>query len=497
MTEHARIGSLAPAVVRGLGWKTVSQLVDFGVRTAVAVLLARLLGPHELGLAAMALAFSALGRLFADGAMDSAMVQRRALSGDDLATALWTSIAAGALMTVIGVASSGAVAAFFGEPRVQRLFALLSLTFVLEAAATVPTALLSRNLDFRRLELCGVATSVVSGAVAVGFAFAGAGAGSVVAQRLAAAVFGLAVLWLTCRWRPRLAFSRRSLGELGGFSLHVVGSRFFFYMQRNADNLLVGRYLGAAALGSYALAYNLMLLPFFRVVDPIRHVLFPALSRVQDDTVRVARLWLRSTRVIAAVLLPALTGLAVVAPDFVSVVLGNEWSDAVWPIRLLAVVGLAQSLIAVDSVVLMVFGRTRALLRFSVITFVLSLAGFAVGLLGGITGVAAGYLAATLLIVPAYLRLTADTVQVPLRRFAASLAGVARITAAMLVVVVGLRAALVALAVPADSRLVAVTVAGVAVVLGLAARDDELRAELGVLRAVLASRRGAVTPTAS
>jgi O-antigen/teichoic acid export membrane protein len=484
-----RVGSLAAPVLRGLGWKAGSQAVELGTRTVVAVVLARLLGPREFGLAGMAVAFSGLGQAFADAAVTSAVVQRRDLTDVDRSTAFWISLGAGAGLTLLGVATSGPVAGFFGEPRVRALFAALSCGFLLGALGTLPSALLARALDFRRLELCGMVGGVTGAVVAVAAAVGGAGAGAIVAQRLVTLAVTGALLWLATPWRPALVFSRASLRALGGFGLNVLGSRLFFYLQRNADNLLVGRFLGASALGAYALAYNLVLLPFTQLVDPLRSVLFPAFAAIQADRARVGALWLRSTRVLAAALLPAMLGLVVVASDFVPVVLGPHWETAIAPIHVLAVVGMAQSVIGVNSVVLTAIGRTGLLLRFSILTFVLSLVGFAVGVRWGVVGVAAGYLAANAVIVPVYLHLTAHALGLGLGRLAAALAGVTQAAALMLVSVLTIRLLLAAFGVPAGTRLGAVTLTGVIAAGALAVRRvPELRAELGMVRRALAQR---------
>src|SRR4029079_10598497 len=100
---------------------------------------------------------------------------------------------------------------------------------------------------------------------------------------------------------------------------------------------------------------------------PVYEVLFPAFSRLGDDTRRIARSWLRANRVIAAISLPAMAGLIVVAPDFVQVVLGEQWAEATPVIRILAWVGLVQSLVRLNSSVLQARDRTDVLLRWSLL----------------------------------------------------------------------------------------------------------------------------------
>ena len=90
-----------------------------------------------------------------------------------------------------------------------------------------------------------------------------------------------------------------SLRDIAGLSGNVFGQRLLYYIQQNADNLLVGRFLGPTALGSYAVAYNVMLVPFSQIAVPVQEVLFPALARMSDGD-EIVRLWLRATRLIGA-----------------------------------------------------------------------------------------------------------------------------------------------------------------------------------------------------
>ena len=101
------------------------------------------------------------------------------------------------------------------------------------------------------------------------------------------------LLWLVSPWRPSFSFSRASLRSLGGFSGNVFVHRLLYYLHRNVDNLLIGRFLGPAALGVYGFAYNVMLVPFSRIAGPLTEVLFPAFSRMQHDRERMTAIWVR------------------------------------------------------------------------------------------------------------------------------------------------------------------------------------------------------------
>ena len=482
MTEP-KPDALGARIRRGVAWKGASQIFLQLSRVVVMVVLARLLSPHDFGVAAMVLVFGTLALIFSDLALGAALVQRRELSERDRSTVFWLSVGVGAVFTVAGVAVSGLIADFYGEPEVQPLFAVLALTFIVTALGSTQKALLTRELDFRSLEVRLMLSTLLGAAFAIVAAARGFGAWALVLQQVVIAVSSTILLWVASPWRPRLVFSTTALRRLVGFSANVFGTRLLFYTSKNADNILVGRFLGAASLGAYSIAYNLMLAPIERIAGPVQDVLFPAFSRMQDDVRAVAELWLRANRMIAAFSVPALLGFALVAPEFVSVVLGAKWNAAVPVIQILACVGVLQSVQRLNSSVLQARDRTGTLFRFSIVAAVANVIAFAVGLRWGIVGVAACYAVSNALLQPLYMHLTARTVGLSLLASVRNLAGVAQAAALMAGVVLSARLLLSDAGVASPVRLTVLVAAGAAAyVLACAWRAPGLLADLKALR---------------
>jgi O-antigen/teichoic acid export membrane protein len=481
-------------VVSGLAWKAATQLVLQGSRTIVSIALARLLLPEEFGLAMMAVVVSSLALIFSDLALGAALIQRKQLSQDDRSTVFWISVTVGSVLTGVGVLLAAPVADFYGEPRVEPLFAAIAPLFLVTALGSTHVALMTREMNFRGLELRLMGATLVGAAVGVVAAALGAGAMAIIAQHLTTAAVSTVLVWLACPWRPSLRVSIQSLRSIGSFSANVFGSRLLFYLSRNADSVLIGRFLGPAALGAYTIAYNIMLVPFSKLAGPVQEVLFPAFARLQDRPERMGEIWLRVNRTVAAVSLPAMTGLVVVAPDFVPVVLGQRWDAAVEPIQILAWVGFLQSLTRLNSSVLQARDRTGLLLRWSLLITGANIVAFAVGLTWGVTGVAAAYAISNTLLQPVNLWLTGRTVGVSLRRFIGSLSHVVQATALMAAAILPVRVILVAESVPAPARLATVVAIGLLTyAVACAWRAPELVDELRILR----TRRRSGAPLAA
>ena len=235
----------------------------------------------------------------------------------------------------------------------------------------------------------------------------GCGVWSLIVQPLVSSLAGTIMTFVACRWRPGFEFSAAGLHGVIRFSGGVLGAALLNYLNRNADNFLIGRFLGATALGYYNTAYQLMLLPLTYVSSSIGAVAYPALVQLQDDLDRYKRVYLRTCSVIAFVSFPMMSGLFVVADQFVAVVLGSQWLAATTVLKILCPLGMVQSIATTVGLIYTSTGRTKTLFLWTsgaTPFFVLS---FVVGLPWGIEGIAPltlWYFTIVLYIAPGCLR---------------------------------------------------------------------------------------------
>jgi O-antigen/teichoic acid export membrane protein len=457
--------NLRTRVLRGLAWSTAVVVTVQVARLCSGLVLVHFLQPHDYGVAGMALLASSFVLAISDLGLGAALVQRPSISEADRSTVFWANVATGALLTVSGLLLAGPFARFFHQPQVRPLLMVLSIGFFITSLAMTQSALFQRAMNFRAISIRLMIAHVAGAGVAITVAALGGGAWALIAQALTVSIVSTSFLWLLSSWRPRLVFSRGSLRDLGGFGFTYLGSRLLDYAQANADNLLVGRYLGSTALGLYSVSYNVILLPLQRLFVPVQDALYPALSRIQDDVARLVQVWLRVTRLVGAVSAPTMLGLIVVAPDFTDVVLGRQWADATPVIRILAAVTLMQGFNAVGERMLMAQARVSLVFRFSMLRTVLSIGAFVVGLRWGLIGVAACYAIVT---IPVQLYLTSlvtRSLHIGARAFITAIAGVAEAAIAMFLVCWAVRVELIHAGVGAPVRLVAIVALGVVVYL--------------------------------
>lgn len=458
-----------------------------------SVIVARFLGPREVGLAAEALVFGSLAFVIVEGGFGSVLVQRPTLSPEDESTAFWTGIALGIALTLIGVGLSWPIAALYGEPEVQPLFALLSLAFLFTAPGIVPGALLMRTLRFRSLQLRTVVASAASGAVAITLAVSGFGAWAIIAQHLVMAGLSTVLVWMASTWRPRAVFSIASLKGMAGYTSRIFGVTTLSWGSLNLDNLLIGRFLGPSALGAYTIAFSIIVSPVNRIARPITQVFFPAFSR-RPEPAWVAGAWLRAVRMVAFVVVPISLCVMAVAPELVDVLFGARWKEAIPVIQILAPVGMIQALVVLNEAILESQGNARALFRFTAVLSIATVAAFAAGLPWGIEGVATAYLLVNLVMQPAFVWLTTRAVGLTLREWFRSIAGVLQAGTGMLAIVLLSAELLLETGLGVGPRLAALlAISALAYVPLIAWRAPEVTSEL---RELYRRRRGAAAASA-
>jgi O-antigen/teichoic acid export membrane protein len=464
---HARTpnSELGARVAVGLRWSALDQVVQQIMRLGIAALLAHLIAPAEFGLMAMALVFANLGKLLGDLGLAPGLIQRRQLTDRHISTAFVASGVVGLLVAAVLSALSEAIASFYHQPRLQPMLLVLSLTFVFAGLTGTPHSLLRRAFMFRPFVLCYALAVSIGGMTGVVIALLGGGVWALVLASVVESFVGFvaacAITVAAGLWRPSLLFSRAALRDLMGFGASVSASRLLLYGRQNLDNLLVGRVLGATALGLYNLAYSMMLYPLQRVSDVVSNVSLAAFSSIQDDRPRMVAAYRRAVRTICLVVFPVSVGSLVAAPVIVPVVFGPSWTPAVATVQILTLNGPRIALTSLNTSALQAIGRPSWELLVAIAMTVLMAVAFFIGVQFNIEAVAAGFTIAGYLILPLALWLMKRALGIGPFQLLGAIAPILAATGVMAIAAESARR-LTAEALPLPAQLVIVVLAGAA-----------------------------------
>jgi PST family polysaccharide transporter len=388
--------SIRQQAFTGLKWSSFSQLGRQGMQFVTTIVLARLLDPADFGLMGMATVVTGFILLFRDLGTASAVIQRSQPTPNLLSGLFWVNVSFGLVAAVLLYLFAPILSGLYNEARIVPLLRLLALSFIISGLGTLHQALLERGLEFGRLARVELIATLAGAAVGIGSAVAGQGVWSLVYQTLTVTSVTTVLLWVFSPWRPMFVLGLGEVRQVMGYSLNLTGFNIFNYFARNADYLLIGRYLGATELGYYTLAYRLMLYPLQNISAVVGRVMFPVYVRMRDDNARFRRTYLRVAGSIAFLTFPLMLGLLVLAKPFILTFFGASWQPVVVLLQILAPLGMAQSIVSMIGSIYQAKGRTDLLFRWGMFASTLFVVAFVVGLKWGVVGVAVAY-AVTLL----------------------------------------------------------------------------------------------------
>jgi PST family polysaccharide transporter len=450
---------LSRAAVGGVAWQGLSYLLGKLLVLLSTVVLARLLTPSDFGVVGLALIFIAYVEGITDLGVAEALVFMPPHKGRNDA-ALLLSLLWSALLMAGAMLAAPFVARFFHRPDITTMFRVLSLSLLIRGTAEVPEALLRKNLRFRQRLKADLGRVLVQGVVSIALALAGLGPWAIVYGYLSASLVWSVVAWTLVAYRPGWRFwraSRRLVRPLLAFGIPAAGNVLLLSVVFDIDYLIVGRKLGAHALGLYTLAFRIPELVIINVFYVLSAVAFPVFSKAQGNVERLRRGYVKAVALQSTYGVGAGIGLAIIAPMAVHVIFGSTWTRSIVPLEALALYAAFRAL-GVGSVdVYKATGRPRLALWLSMVRLAAVLPALLVAVSFGIAGVAWAQTVVALLLAALMQAVACRILGIPPARLAAALIPALAVGAG-----VALGAGAVRLWVPGSEavRLVAAVLAG-------------------------------------
>lgn len=387
---------LKRSTIRGVVWNSIGNVISQVLRLLTVVVMARLLTPGDYGIYGILMVFVGFFAVLANMGVSQAVIWLDQPSQRMLSSIFWLNLAVGLSLYAILYALATPIAHFFDNTALVVLMRSIASIFVIGALNTVHEALLQKQLRFKELVLYDMAAQIVGAIAGIAAAMAGLGVVSLIIAALSSAITKTLVLWCNTSWRPGIDAALSDLRTIWNYCVNLTGFSFINYFARNADNLLIGKFLGAPALGVYSVAYNIMLYPLTNISGVIVRVLFPALATMKHDDARFKQAYLKVIAFIALVSFPLMAGLAVVAEHLVAVVFGVKWAGLATLLVILAPVGLMQSIVTTVGNIFILKGTTALMFRIGSINAGVIVLSFVMGLPFGVEGVAISYAIANL-----------------------------------------------------------------------------------------------------
>ncbi len=448
---------------RSVLWSASSLVGGQLLSIAGTAVLARFLLPSDFGIVGIVAIVTGLVTLLGNFGLGAAIIYRKEVDEEHIATSYWFNVGAGALLTVITIGTAPLAARFFHNEMVRPVACALSLNFLINSFSWAHGCLLRKDLRFRTLAIIQISTVAIRAVTAITLAVVfHKGVWALVAGDLAMNFAGSTARFFAHPWKPSFRFRWSKFKELFHFGINLTGAAIFDYFSRHIDFILIGKLLDSTRLGFYQFSYSVPHTVQTGFTSSLNRVLFPVYCRVQDDNERFGRGLVKALRVISLAGFPFLTGLAVVAAPFVRTLYGERWEPVILPLRILCFSALARSILATNGAVLNAKGRPDIGFKWSMVRLPLTFVFVYLFSRWGVVGIAAGVTIASFAsLLPAWI--ATRLIELPFRRWLGALVPAAVCSSIMVALLLSIRLFLLPAGVSDIVHLAALVPAGVAV----------------------------------
>ena len=375
-----------------------------GVRYLVTfvkmMILARILSKEDFGLVAMVYTVTRFLDIFRDIGLSKATSQAKQITRAQVSSLFWLNAAIGFGLFAMGPIFGSLMAWFYDREELMKICAVVCSSFLFLALGNQHQALLERQMRHDKVAIARTAGPVANAVVAVLAALMGAGYWSLIYGMIAQAIMTTSAYWFFCQFRPGPPSWAPGSGKLVRFGGALVGNNLLIFANKNIDNALIGKVLGATPLAIYSRAYELLIQYINQAVLPITSVVQVGLARLQDDEEAYRKYYRDALMLVTATAMPLVCFSAIAAEPLIFVVLGPNWPEVVPVFRYMAPAAFLAATAPATSWAYVSLGRVKQQLRFNTFASIIIATGFVIRIRWGIVGIAISLSVSQLIIRP-------------------------------------------------------------------------------------------------
>jgi PST family polysaccharide transporter len=385
-------------LMRGFAWAFGQSVGGLLVQLVTLVVLSRLLTPTEFGVVAIVVSLLGALTLIVELGVGPALIQRPTITSRHVGSAIWVSLSLAMLLMAVLQLIAPSVADWIGVGDQVAALRVLTLMLLLHPVVTVLSALTRRDLRMREAATADLLGNALGySLVSIVLALLGFGLWALASAQLTQLGLQMLILAYYQRRKLSLRFGIQETKDVLSFGAYFSVGRVANYMAQRFDRTLIGALLGSEAAGYYQRAMNMLQLVGPFLSGPLENVMFPLLSRLQDDAARLRRSYRASTAAAAMLTMPVSILLCISAPVLVPLVLGSQWGGVVLPAQIMSGVLFFRTNDSITATLMRAVGRVKARAALQVLYAALSLGSIWVLQDFGLEGIAAGLLCTTII----------------------------------------------------------------------------------------------------
>lgn len=309
----------------GMIWKFMERICAQVVSLIVSIVLARILMPDDYSIVSIVTIFFTFCNVFISGGLNTALIQKKDADVEDYSTVLHTSMFVALILYMVMFFLAPSIANLYSKQILIPVIRIMSLTFFINVFKSVLSAYTSSNLQFKKFFFSTIVGTIISAFVGIYMAINGYGAWALVAQQMTNSLLDTLILYLTTKYRIIFKVSFKKLKSLFSYGWKIFVSSIISVIYDQINPLIVGVKYTSKDLAYYSKGQSYPGLINSTISDTLQSVLFPIMSKVQDNKEMVLSVTRKYIKVASYVIFPMMIGLFSVSDIFVEVVLTEKW----------------------------------------------------------------------------------------------------------------------------------------------------------------------------
>lgn len=359
--------SIKKQTIKSAKWSAIEKLGLEVIQFVLGIIMARLLTPQDYGAVGMLAIFIAISTTFIDGGFSNALIRKKNVDEKDYSTIFYFNLLIAIICYIILFVCAPFIANFFHIEILSSILRIQSLTLIINSLMVVQVAQLKTKLNFKALAKRNLTSSILSGICGVTLAYLGCGVWALVGQNLIHACINLLLIIYFCRWKPTEKFSVESFKELGAYGSKLLASSLLNQIYQNLTSFIIGKFYTASDLGFYNRGMHIAKLPIQTYNGILGQVIFPILSKIQEDDERLSYIYRKYIRM-TSILIFIVVGLMIaLARPLVLLLLTDKWEPAIIYLQIYSLTMMFAHISSINLDLLKVKGRSDLYLRLEII----------------------------------------------------------------------------------------------------------------------------------
>lgn len=382
--------SLVNQAFSGFKYVFLSSIISKAIILGGGIILARILTPEDFGLLAMLYIIFEVSSFLMTAGFGLVLIREKSITEEDLSTVFWFNLLVSIILVLLVWILGQRIVDFYNEPRLLWLSRLMSLNLIFSAFGIVQKSIFQRNLFFKKLSIVEVLSSVISIIVAIILAYNNFGYYALGVKYILTSLLATIMLYAFNPWKPKYFIRKKSFAKLFAFGGNVMLLGLVNTVSRNAHQIVIGKFFSVSSLGFFNQGNMLKDNIVNTVSTSISQVIFPILSKIQEDKLKLKNAYSRILAVSSFVIFPLVTIFFFIAKPLIIFLLGVKWEGTVIFFKILLIGAALNHIHKINLNVLKVCGKGSDYLMQGIFRNGITLTAVFIGLKYGAVGIAIG-----------------------------------------------------------------------------------------------------------